>query len=294
MKSLAFGEILWDIIDGTPHLGGAPLNFAAHIAQCGAQSYIISRVGDDNLGKSALARVKENRVNITYIQTDPVHETGTVKVTVSNGQPDYTIRENVAYDYIEYNDDVKEISKLKFDLFYFGSLAQRSKVSAYTLNSILNNNNFGDIFYDVNIRKDGFNGIILNDSLARATILKLNINELPVMSELIFDSNLSSEEFCKKLTEKFSVRIIIITAADDGCYIYTNQHLSHVRGIQVEVEDAVGAGDAFSAAFVLYYAKTKNAIKAASLANKIGAFVASQKGAIPAYSDEIKKMLKGK
>lgn len=294
MKSLAFGEILWDIIEGDPHLGGAPLNFAAHIAQCGAQSYIISRVGNDNLGKAAIARTKDNRVNTQFIQTDPAHETGTVKVTITDGQPDYIIRENVAYDYIEYNDQVKEISKLHFDLFYFGSLAQRNKVSAYTLNSILNENNFTDIFYDVNIRKDGFNGIILNDSLGHATIVKLNINELPQMSELIFNKILTSEEFCKGLTERFPVRIIIITAAEKGCYIYTNQHLSHVSGIKVEVADAVGAGDAFSAAFVYHFFKTKNAIKAASVANKIGAYVASKKGAIPPYSDEIKKMLKGR
>lgn len=294
MKSLAFGEILWDIINGDPHLGGAPLNFASHIAQCGAQSFIISRVGDDNLGKSAIARVKENRVNTQYIQVDPTHPTGTVKVSIEDGQPDYTIHENVAYDYIEYNEDVKNLSNLKFDLFYFGSLAQRHKVSAYTLNTVLNNNNFTDIFYDVNIRKDGFNGIILNDSLGYATILKLNVAELPIMSELVFEEVLSNEDFCKRLTEKFAIRIIIITAAEKGCYIYTNQHLSHVSGIKVEVADAVGAGDAFSAAFVSHYFKTKNAIKAASVANKIGAFVASKKGAIPPYSDEIKKMLKRK
>jgi len=294
LKSLAYGEILWDIIDGTPHLGGAPLNFAAHIAQCGAQSFIVSRVGNDNLGKSAIARIKENRVNTNYIQLDPDHETGTVKVIVSDGQPDYTIRENVAYDYIEYNDDLKELSNTKFDLFYFGSLSQRNPISASTLEAILRDNEFGDIFYDVNIRKDGFNGVILNASLAHATILKLNISELPVMSELIFSQALSTEDFCKGLTEKHSIRIIIITAADKGCYIFTNQHLSHVSGVKVEVEDAVGAGDAFSAAFVYHYEKTKNAIKAASVANKIGAFVASKKGAIPPYSDEIKKMLKGR
>lgn len=294
MRSLAFGEILWDIINGEPHLGGAPLNFASHIAQCGAQSYIISRVGNDNLGKSAIARVKENRVNTDFIQIDDNHETGTVKVSVTDGQPDYTIRENVAYDYIEYSTEVSNLSKLDFDLFYFGSLAQRHKTSAYTLNAILNNNNFNDIFYDVNIRKDGFNGIILNDSLGYATILKLNVSELPIMSNLVFDETLSNEEFCNRITERYTIRIIIITAAEEGCYIYTNKHLSHVSGIKVDVADAVGAGDAFSAAFMFQYAKTKNAIKAASVANKIGAYVASKKGAIPPYSDEIKKLLKGR
>lgn len=292
MKALAFGEVLWDIIDGTPHLGGAPLNFAAHIAQCGAKSYILSRVGEDNLGKSAIARIKENKVHTELIQIDPKHETGTVKVTLSDGQPDYQIKEDVAYDYIEYNDQVKSFNEVNFDLFYFGSLAQRNDVSANTLYSLLAANDFPDVFFDVNLRKDGFNSIILSRSLEHASILKLNTAELPIISKLVFEDALSHEDFCKKITEKFKIRIIIITAAENGCYIFTNQHLSHMSGVKVEVADAVGAGDAFSAAFMHQYSKTKNAMKAASVANKIGAFVASQNGALPAYPEEIRKMLK--
>lgn len=292
MKALAFGEVLWDIIDGTPHLGGAPLNFAAHIAQCGAQSYIVSRVGDDNLGKSAIERIKENKVKTDFIQIDPTHETGTVKVTLTEGQPDYIIKEKVAYDFIEFNDQLKSISNIKFDLFYFGSLAQRHQVSASSLYSLLSANDFPDVFLDVNLRKDGFNGTILSRSLEHASILKLNTSELPVISQLVFEDSLSHENFCKRITEKYSIRIIIITAADKGCYIFTNQHLSHMSGVHVEVADAVGAGDAFSAAFMYQYAKTKNAMKAATVANKIGAFVASKNGALPPYPEEIRKMLK--
>ncbi len=293
MKALAFGEVLWDIIDGSPHLGGAPLNFAAHIAQCGAKSYILSRVGNDNLGKSAIARIKENKVQTDLIQIDPLHETGTVKVTLSDGQPQYDIKENVAYDYIEYNEQVRSFNKVNFDLFYFGSLVQRNQVSADTLYTILEGNDFPDVFFDVNLRKDGFNSTILSRSFQYASILKLNTAELPVISKLVFfDDSLSQEEFCKKITEKFKIRIVIITAAEKGCYIFTNQHLSHMSGVKVEVADAVGAGDAFSAAFMHQYTKTKNAMKAATVANKIGAYVASKNGALPPYSDEIKKMLK--
>lgn len=292
MKALAFGEVLWDIIDGNPHLGGAPLNFAGHMAQCGAKSYILSRVGDDNLGKSAIARIKENKVNTDLTQIDPIHETGTVKVTLSDGQPQYEIKENVAYDFIEYNDQVKSFNEVNFDLFYFGSLAQRNAVSAQTLYTLLDGNDFPDVFFDVNLRKDGFNSAILSRSLQYASILKLNTAELPVISNLVFEDNLSHEDFCKRITEKFKIRIIIITAAENGCYIFTNQHLSHMSGVKVEVADAVGAGDAFSAAFMYQYTKTKNAMKAASVANQIGAYVASKNGALPPYSDEIKKMLK--
>lgn len=292
MKALAFGEILWDIIDGNPHLGGAPLNFAAHISQCGAKSFIISRVGTDNLGRRTLTRVEEVGVSTKYIQSDPSHETGTVKITLTHGQPDYLIQKEVAYDYIEYTHALDRLKKTAFDLFYFGSLAQRSPKSAETLKLILEGHHFKNVFYDVNLRKESFTADILLRSLQSATILKLNTEEAPILSSILFKEETSLEEFSKRITEQYPIRIVIITASSDGCYIYTNQHLSHIGGIKIKVADAVGAGDAFSAAFMYHYHKTKNPIEAASIANKIGAFVASKNGAIPRYTPEIKKMLK--
>lgn len=292
MKALAFGEILWDIIDGDPHLGGAPLNFAAHLAQCGAKSFIISRVGTDNLGRSSLARIEELGVTTKYVQSDPSHETGTVKITLTNGQPDYLIQKEVAYDFIEYTHALERLKKSEFDLFYFGSLAQRHEKSLETLRSILQDHHFKNVLYDVNLRKESFTADILFRSLRWATILKLNTEEVPILSSILFNEETSLEEFSKRITDQYPVRIVIITASADGCYIYTNQHLSHISGIKIKVADAIGAGDAFSAAFMYYYNKTKNPIEAATIANKVGAFVASQTGAIPRFTPEIKKMLK--
>src|SRR6476620_664014 len=104
MRVLAFGEILWDIIEGTPHLGGAPLNFIANMAQYGAKSYIISRVGNDAFGDEACIKAAEYGVDPILIQLDTEHETGTVEVVLNNGQPDYTIKKEVAYDFINYTE----------------------------------------------------------------------------------------------------------------------------------------------------------------------------------------------
>lgn len=132
MKVLAFGEILWDIINGEAFLGGAPLNFAAHCAQCGNEAYIISRVGKDRLGDQALTLCRTFRVNNTFVQVDSSRPTGTVDVILAKGQPDYTIHENVAYDYIA-ADDIPDLQSYGFDVVYFGSLAQRSLKSSLAL-----------------------------------------------------------------------------------------------------------------------------------------------------------------
>ncbi len=292
MRVLAFGEILWDIIEGREHLGGAPFNFAAHMAQCGNDVKIISRIGNDSLGMRARNLSEIHGVDTSWIQTDHVFPTGIVDVTLSDGQPDYVIRENAAFDYISSDSIWTGLAENAFDVFYFGSLVQRNAVSAQTLARILSQGQFKHVFYDVNLRKLCYSEDILRDSLSACTILKLNRDEIGMITEIFGAGHLSEEEFSKYIKALYpAIKIIIITAAEAGCFIYESQ-FHHVPGIPVKVRDAIGAGDAFSAAFMHMYAATGDAGTAARVANNVGAFVATQTGAIPTYSDEINSMLK--
>ncbi|HEY8934098.1 MAG TPA: PfkB family carbohydrate kinase [Cyclobacteriaceae bacterium] len=291
MKILAFGEILWDIIEGVEHLGGAPFNFAAHAAQCGNESFIISRLGEDSLGMQAHNLSKTFGVDGSLIQRDEIHPTGIVDVTLLDGQPDYFIRNNSAYDYITYNDALKGLKKTKFDVFYFGSLAQRNDTSAETLYTILSENKFKHVFYDVNLRKAGYTENIIKKSLAAATIFKLNVDELPVISKILVGMVLTHEEFCKCIKSLYqNLNTIIITASERGCFVYENE-LMHAPGTPVTVKDAVGAGDAFSATFMHLYATSGDAPTSVKIANQVGAFVATKTGAIPKYSTHIMNLL---
>lgn len=292
MKILSFGEILWDVINGTEHLGGAPFNFAAHAAQCGNESFIVSRLGSDFLGMRAFNKSKAYGVDPSLIEWDEVYPTGIVDVTLENGQPDYTIRPNVAYDFINGGAAYKMIKTIGFDVFYFGSLAQRNNVSANALKVLLSEGKFAHIFYDVNLRKSGYTESIIKESLAACTIFKLNKDEVAVISQLLTGTTLSNEEFCKCVHALYpKVKIILITASERGCFLYMNENFLYVPGTPVNVMDAVGAGDAFSAAFMHVYAHTNDAIRAAQIANQVGAFVATKNGAIPEYSLAIKELL---
>jgi fructokinase len=292
MNVLSFGEILWDVIEGEAHLGGAPLNFAAHTAQCGNQSFIISRLGKDLLGEKAFASCKTFGVGTSFIQWDEQHRTGVVDVTLHNGQPDYIIHEQVAYDFIQYDAALEKLPNDYFDVFYFGSLIQRNDISTGTLLKILNNHHFGQIFYDVNLRKKGYTAAIIKRSLPYCTILKLNIDEVPELANLLWSTASNETTFCQRLSEAYpNINSIIITAADKGCMVYFNNQLVTVPGVAVRVADAVGAGDAFSAAFMHSFLQHGDSIKAAQVANRMGAFVASQHGPIPVYSNEIRELL---
>jgi fructokinase len=291
MKVLAFGEILWDVIEGNEHLGGAPFNFAAHSAQCGNKAAIISRLGNDQRGNKAFNQSKTYGVDVSLIQWDALYPTGIVDVTLDNGQPDYVIRPNAAWDYISADNVLEHLEKNQYDIFYFGSLAQRNFVSEQALHTILSRNRFKHIFYDVNLRKAGYTEQIIRNSLAACTILKLNIDEVGVISRILAGNQLTHEEFCKRVRELYpAITIIIITAAESGCFVYEST-LKYIPGVAVTVRDAVGSGDAFSATFMHRYAVTGNAVSAAKISNQVGAFVASQAGPIPEYSPEIVSLL---
>lgn len=292
MKVLAFGEILWDIIEKEEHLGGAPFNFIAHTAQCGNDAFIISRLGNDFRAMKVLNRCRTYGVSDRYIQHDPDLPTGIVEVTLSNGQPDYVIVENVAWDNIMFDESLAHLEDEHFDVFYFGTLAQRSTVSAETLERLLTSFSFPHTFCDINLRKTGYNGAIIRRSLQYATMLKLNHEEVPVVSTFLSGNEMDIPTFCTFLGKQFThIKLIIVTAAEKGCFISYENRLIAVPGVPVQVLDAIGAGDSFSAAFLHVFVRTGNPELAGRVANSVGAFVATQRGAIPSYTRDVRRMV---
>lgn len=288
MRVLSFGEILFDIIMGEHCLGGAPLNFAAHLARCGVVSYIFSRVGADELGKIALEEIAALGVETDLIEQDPDHPTGTVAVELKEGQPDYKIFEQVAYDFISFEEKEKALLATDFDVLYIGTLAQRNEISGSTIAKLLEQKKFRHVFYDINLRKGFYPKEILHNSLNHCTILKVNDEEVKVLSQMLFKQDLSMEEFSHRVAKEYFIEVVTITTGAKGCLVYEKEKLHFVPGYPAQVVDTVGAGDSFSAAFMYQYFQSGNPLKAADRANKLGAFVASSRGPIPVYSGEIK------
>jgi fructokinase len=295
MRILSFGEILFDIIEGEHYLGGAPLNFAGHLAQFGTaaapvKSYILSAVGTDGLGERALQEIDRLGVNTSLVQQKEEHPTGTVPVVIRNGQPDYTILEHVAYDFIALPEN--ELAREEpFDVLYFGTLAQRSEQSRQTLRQLLARNSFKQVFYDINLRKDSYTKQLILESLQHCTILKLNDEEVEVLSQLLYQQELGIEEFAKRVAREHGIDVVVITAGAEGCYVLEDEAFSFVKGYPAKVVDTVGAGDSFSAAFVYHYFRTNDPVYAADIANRLGAFVASSRGPLPPYTPEIRRLL---
>ena len=278
---LAFGEILWDIIEGLPHLGGAPFNFAAHLRDCGVPTAILSSVGDDTLGNRARDAARGYDVDTSFLLKDPHRPTGTVSVSLLNGIPSYTIHEGVAWDAICYPPDTRFPDRIS--AFYFGTLAQRSICSRKTLFQLLARYPDVPVFLDVNLRQKFWGREILDQSMQKATILKINDEEARILSSLFFSGGESLESFSSLLFQRYPrIQIILVTLGADGCWV--TQRDGDARTVpaeQVSVVDTVGAGDAFAAAFLATLLEGESPFRAAEEGNRRGGKVASSPGAIP-------------
>ncbi len=281
---VTFGEILWDVIDGEAHIGGAPFNLAAHAARCGLRAAAVSCVGDDPLGRAALAEMARLRVDRRWTTVDRDHPTGTVTVTLAGGQPSYTIHENAAWDFIQPSEAaLQALAAERPHAFCFGTLAQRSELSRQSLFRLLELFTFREVFYDVNLRQAFWSGPLVEAGLARATLVKVNADEARVLGGLLFEGACAPEPFARAVLARHPVRAVIVTLGGDGCLVCErDREAVRCAGVKVEVVDAVGAGDAFSAAFLAAWLQGATAAEAAEAGNRRGAWVASQRGAVPA------------
>lgn len=282
MKVLAFGEVLWDIYSNGEHIGGAPLNFAAHFKKCGGESWIITAIGNDSLGNKTVDEIKKMGINSEYI-TCSDKETGKCIVTLDGNQiPTYNILDNVAYDYIK----KPNIDGNIFNVLYFGTLALRNENNKAVLRQIVSENNFGDVFVDMNIRSPYYSNDVLRFACENATIIKISEEELSVVMEFISDNELSVKENAQIIGKEFKkVKMVIITRGDKGAFVYdcTNKKSYECESQKVKVVSTVGAGDSFSAAFLAAYLKTYDIAKSLDFSTKISGYVVSRKEAIPDY-----------
>lgn len=282
MKAFIFGEVLWDIYPDSRFIGGAPLNFAAHFAKCGGESYLCSAIGKDELAKETLCAVQQLSVNTKYIsQSDKA--TGRCMVTLDeNSVPSYKLLADTAYDDIPY----PNLKNEAFDALYFGTLALRAESNFNCLRKIVENNRFDEIFVDVNIRKPHISEATLRYAVNNATVLKLSDEELPVVLQLLHMEKLSPEETAKRLCKvSEKLKTVIVTLGEKGSFAYDKQTdgVIHCAAQKTTAVSTVGAGDSFSAAFLSEYLRGKSLADCLAFASKISGFVVSHKEAVPDY-----------
>ena len=278
---VGLGEILWDLLPGGKRLGGAPANFAYQAQSLGGIAAVVSCVGNDDLGHEVLRRLDDLGLDRRYVAVDRDHPTGTVTVRLNaDGHPDYTIQEEVAWDYMPFSSGLQALAD-RTDAVCYGSLCQREAVSRQTIRQFLAATNPACLrIFDINLRQAYYGRESIHVLLKLSNVFKLNDEELPVVAQLLRIGG-SETDILAQLVERYALRLIALTKARDGSRLYGfGEDLAH-RGYPADIADTVGAGDSFTAALTLGLLRGHSLDRINEHANRVASFVCAQPGAMP-------------
>jgi fructokinase len=305
---LGIGELLWDMpahapqdIAGTARqrgtLGGAPANFTVMAGRLGNHAAILSRIGRDQLGREAVECLNPMPVDVGALQIDAAHPTGRVTVDLSHSEPRYTIHGPVAWDYMQLNDEWVRLAE-RADAICFGTLAQRSEQSRQSIQALAAQTRSTCIrVFDVNLRPPFYSEEIVEESLELATVAKMNEAEAPLILDLLglapaeplFEMKLTLRSAAERLLEEFpGVQLVAITRGSHGSLLVSRDEWDEHPGFPVTIGDAIGAGDAFTAALTHYLLRGAGLATLNEAGNRWGGWVASQSGAMPALPEQVR------
>ncbi|HWG20591.1 MAG TPA: carbohydrate kinase [Terracidiphilus sp.] len=309
---LGIGELLWDLLPQGSRLegagkslpmgslGGAPANFAVMAGRLGSHAAILSRIGRDDLGRLAVSLLDPLPADTEFLQIDPAHETGRVTVEFKDGQPSYVIHQPAAWDSMELTDDWVRLAE-RADAICFGTLAQRALESRQTIQTLAAQTPSTCVrIFDVNLRAPFYSSEVLQESLELATVMKMNDAEMPLVLGLLGlpagdeQDAIALRAGAERLLAEFpTLRMIAVTRGAHGSLLVSREAWHEHPGVPIEVADTIGAGDAFTAAMAHYLLRGAG-LETAGLAtlneagNRWGAWVASQRGAMPPLEGKVR------
>lgn len=289
MKRLVvgLGEVLWDMLPEGRKIGGAPVNFAYHAGQFGIDTMAVSAIGNDKLGEDTIAEMNGKHLN--HIFPSVPYPTGSVQVSLDEkGVPAYDIKENVAWDNIPFTNEIESVAR-SCRAVCFGSLAQRNAVSRNTIRKFIESTPSGCIrIFDINLRQNFYTSNVIRDSLEHCNILKINDEEIMLVSRMFNYDSSNIENVCRTIMEDFSLEMVILTCGTKGSYIFTKGGVSFMPTPKVNVADTVGAGDSFTGSFCAAILRGLPVAEAHKKAVKVSAYVCTQNGAMPEIPESMK------
>jgi len=282
---LVLGEVLWDLFPASIRLGGAALNFAAHIKRLGHEPLLVSAVGTDELGDDAIQEITTLGLDPTFLQKTERFKTGTAAVRLGPGdQTSFVIDRPAAYDAVQLSDGhYEQIIRWKPEWLYYGTVFSSSANGKGVLLRLLEALPQAKRFYDLNLRPGSDSTELVIELLRAANVVKLNQEELRSVHAFT-GLPAETEAFCRAGVEQFGWEAVCVTLGARGCAMLAAGEYVEANGHRVDVADTVGAGDAFAAAFVHGISSNRPAAEIAEFSNRVGALVASVHGAIPSWT----------
>ena len=277
---IGIGEILWDMLPQGRQLGGAPANFAYHVSKLGMQGVVVSAIGNDALGDEIMSFLEDKNLDLHLMRVE--NPTGVVNIELNDvGIPMYNIVENVAWDSIPFTSELEVLAQ-NTKAVCFGSLAQRNEVSRNTIRRFIESLPQQCLkVFDVNLRQQYYSREIIEWSMTHCDVLKLNDEEIVELKRIWAMEEITDASFCAELQRRYDIKIIILTCGAVGSYVYSKDGaVSFQETPTVDVVDTVGAGDSFTAAFVVSLLNGDTITEAHSKATAVAAATCTHSGAM--------------
>ena len=279
-KVVAFGEVVWDILPNGKILGGTPSNMVFRCNSFNEQGFLLSRVGDDELGNEALEKLKELGISDDNVQLDTEFPTGTVHITLDNNyDPRYVVTPDVAFDHIEFSAEALKLVR-EADCLFYGLLPQRFGISKNTLRELIKESPDSLHFFDLKLFEHFFNVSVVENLLGSSNIVRIKEKEIPFLSRELGLNTENLNVFSARLSQKYKIDLILITRGQNGVFAFHQKNGAFFDpGYKIEIIDNIGSGMAFSAGFLHYYLNGKTIQQALDFGNAAGALNTTKRGA---------------
>lgn len=279
-KIVAFGEVVWDILPNGKVLGGTPSNLVFRCNSFNEEGFLLSRIGDDELGNQALVRLKELGISDENVQIDTEFPTGTVTISFDeNNESKYNVTLDVAFDHIEFSAEALKLAR-NANCLFFGLLPQRFGISKNTIRELIKESPDSLHFFDLKLFDHFFNLKVVETLLLSANVVRVKEKEISFLSRELDLKTEKMEDFCTQLSLKYKVDIVLVTRGQNGVFAFHKElGAFHDSGYKIETEDNIGSGMAFSAGFLHYYLNGKTIQEALSFGNAAGALNTTKRGA---------------
>jgi fructokinase len=279
-KIVAFGEVVWDILPDGKVLGGTPSNMVFRCNSFGEKGFLLSRVGDDDLGHEALKRLEEIGISTLDVQIDSEFPTGTVNITFDEkDDPIFNVTPDVAFDHIEFSTEALKLAR-KADCLFFGLLPQRFGISKNTIRELIRESPGSLKFFDLKLFPHFFNVDVINSLLRSSHIVRIKEKEIGFLTGKLGLNAGGLESFGKQLVEKYKTELVVITRGEKGVFAFhKDQGVFWDSGYLLKMKDNIGSGMAFSAGFLHCYLNGKTIQEALNFGNAAGALNATKFGA---------------
>lgn len=278
-RPVIFGEVLFDCFEDRQVPGGAPLNVAWHLSALGWNPLLISRIGADDEGRALMTRMRDWGMDTTGLQHDMQHPTGRVEIRMDGKSHTFDILPEQAYDFIEPEVARCAVNLRQCSVIYHGSLALRgtSRAALKRLYEAAE----APIFLDINLREPWWEKDDVLGMIRRASLLKLNEDELKLLQPDHL-KGCSVEEAARKVRIEWELEALWITLGKDGALHCSDQ--AEALKIPLDdrdapVVDTVGAGDAFSSALLGGFLKGSSPEATAQCATALATRICGQQGA---------------